>query len=162
MNLDIKLGPIDRSDFGYFTAVYDAGYTDVITIYVASKTRHAEMWRQLREEFKPSGIEIVSGWIDQAGPNESTDLETLWREIGNDVNRSDLLIMYVEPEDEGKLKGALVEAGWILGRGGRVVVVGGRAETLGSWINDWRVAHTQDHTELRSVFEQLAEQFSGK
>lgn len=43
-------------------------------IYVASKTKHAHIWKRYRDLDFP----IVSTWIDEAGEGETTDLSDLW------------------------------------------------------------------------------------
>lgn len=75
--------------------------------YIASRVRHAPLWRQSRDE---DGWKITSSWIDEAGPGETADLGALWVRIEAEVARSERLILYVEPDDF-PLKGALVEVG---------------------------------------------------
>lgn len=80
-------------------------------IYVASKTAHAPMWRDLRER----GTPIVSTWIDEAGAGETPARSDLWRRCVVEASTADALVLYQGPGEV--LKGALVEAGAALARG---------------------------------------------
>jgi hypothetical protein len=75
-------------------------------IYVASRVKHAPMWKELRD----LGCKIGSIWIDEAGEGETGDFSELWDRIRNEIKGSDALVLYVEKEDF-PLKGALVECG---------------------------------------------------
>jgi len=95
------------------------------------------MWRQLRDE----GFNVVSTWIDEAGPGETRNTAELWTRIQREVAASAFLILYVDRPDL-PLKGALVEVGMALGLGKPVVVVLAETECweraeqytlLGSW-----------------------------
>lgn len=88
------------------------------TIYIASKTRHAHLWRDLRG----AGAPIISTWIDEAGEGESGDLDDLWERCITESKTCDVLIVYREPEDV--LKGAWVEIGAALAAGKSVHAVG--------------------------------------
>jgi hypothetical protein len=92
-------------------------------IYVASRVRHAAMWRRHRD----AGTNIISSWIDQAGPGETPDIGALWQQIVAEVTLARWLVLYIEPDDF-PLKGALVEAGIALGHGREVIVVAPRVE----------------------------------
>ena len=96
------------------------------TIYVASKTRHAPMWQSLRENH-----DIISTWIDKAGPGESGSMEDLWVRCIAESSSADYLIAYHEPGDEWK--GAFIEFGSALSAGRTVHLVGGH--------QDWSFAH---------------------
>lgn len=74
-------------------------------IYIASKTRHAHLWRDLRD----AGAPIISTWIDEAGEGESSDLNDLWQRCISESCSCKVLIVYRKPEDV--LKGAWVEIG---------------------------------------------------
>lgn len=87
-------------------------------IYMASKTRHATKWLKLRE----SGVDIISTWIDEAGPGQTKSFTDLWLRCINEVSMADRLIAYAEPGDE--LKGGLIEIGAALATGTPVYVVG--------------------------------------
>jgi hypothetical protein len=89
-----------------------------MSIYTASKTRHAPFWRQLRD----AGAPIISTWIDEAGEGESADLHDLWRRCIEESCACDHLIVYREPQDV--LKGAWVEIGAALASGKPVYAVG--------------------------------------
>lgn len=96
-------------------------------IYIASKTKHADRWRFLRDQI---GEPIISTWIDEAGPGESSDLSDLWHRCILEASSADILILYREPGDA--LKGAWVELGAALASGVIVYAVG---------IDEFSVAH---------------------
>lgn len=88
-------------------------------IYIASKTKHARVWKSLRA----SGIPIISTWIDEAGPGETEDFGDLWERCINEAKTATALLAYREsPEDI--LKGAFVEIGAALASGVPVFAVG--------------------------------------
>lgn len=89
-----------------------------MSIYIASKTRHAALWRDLRD----AGAPIISTWIDEAGEGESSDLNDLWRRCIAESCSCDTLIVYRESHDV--LKGAWVEIGAALASGKPVHAVG--------------------------------------
>lgn len=89
------------------------------TIYVASKTRHAPMWRKLRSE---GGYNIISTWIYEAGVGETSDWVDLWSRCIAEASSADFLIVYSEPGDI--LKGAWVEVGAALSNGKPVFGIG--------------------------------------
>jgi hypothetical protein len=85
-------------------------------VYGASKTRHAPMWRGLRD----AGWNIISTWIDEAGDGQSL-WPDLWTRCIFEAASADALILYAEEGDV--LKGAFVEAGAALSAGVPVYVV---------------------------------------
>lgn len=87
-------------------------------IYVASRTRHAPRWRDLRD----GGWPICSTWIDEAGPGETSDFADLWTRCIREASECSALILY--REDDEPLNGALVEAGAALAHGKTVFGVG--------------------------------------
>lgn len=113
-------------------------------IYVASRASVPErgaMWRALRA----SGVNITSSWIDEDGPGQTADNRELWSRIQDEVGRSQVLIIYVEPDDF-PLKGALVEVGMAMARNVPIGVVAPGVELdersmrpLGSWAAHPRV-----------------------
>lgn len=74
-------------------------------IYIASKIKHGEKWKKLREK----GLDISSTWINESGVGETKDFTDLWIRCINEVSSSKALILYREPHEE--LKGAWVEVG---------------------------------------------------
>ena len=88
------------------------------SIYVASKTKHAPIWLSLREQ----GLPIISTWIDEAGPGESTDLSDLWIRCIREASSATALLIYNEPNDI--LKGGWVELGCALSNNIPVFAVG--------------------------------------
>lgn len=87
-------------------------------IYIASKTKHANKWRKLRAK----GHNIISTWIDEAGPGMSADLKDLAIRCIDEAKSADRLILFAREDDV--LKGALVEVGAALASGVPVYVVG--------------------------------------
>lgn len=75
------------------------------SIYLASKTKHAPRWCELREQ----GWNIISTWIDEAGEGETSDFHDLWKRCITEASRCDHFILYREPGEV--LKGAWVELG---------------------------------------------------
>lgn len=87
-------------------------------IYIASKARHAHLWRELRD----AGVPIISTWIDEAGPGETSDFANLWERCIHESAECDALIVYREYGDV--LKGAFIETGSALASGKPVYAVG--------------------------------------
>lgn len=78
-------------------------------IYVASRVKHAAMWRVRKE----NGCPIISSWIHEAGEGQTDDLAELWDRIRQEVLSADRLVLYVG-QDDFPPKGALVEVGMAL------------------------------------------------
>ena len=115
-------------------------------VYAASRTARSTMWKSLRA----SGENIVSTWIDQASPSETSDLSEVWVRIIDEIAHSDYMILYVEPGDF-PLKGAFVETGAALALGLLVVVVAPGMNfdppsyrPIGSWIKHPNVTFCKD------------------
>ena len=98
--------------------------------YVASKTTHAEMWRQRRAAGEP----IISTWIDEAGQGETACFADLWTRCIGEAMFARAVILYHQHVDQ-PLKGALVEVGAALAAGVPVFVVSDAAPLLGSFTN---------------------------
>lgn len=105
-------------------------------IYGASKTRHAQMWIDLKSE----GYDIISTWIYEAGKGESSDLRDLICRCIREASTCDWLILYVEPGD--MLKCALVEVGAALAHDKQVIILGEcesvNSETIFAHPNVWK------------------------
>lgn len=118
--LDLSKDPVW---FGYADAALSAlafvQRTTPYGIYIASKTKHAERWRYLRDKV---GEPIISTWIDEAGEGESTDLNDLWHRCIREASSAELLILYREKEDI--LKGGWIEMGAALAAGVPVFAIG--------------------------------------
>lgn len=84
-------------------------------IYVASKTKHAEIWKDLRR----LGAPIISTWIDNLYPK---DMQDLWVRCIREASTAKALVLYCEPGDV--LKGGFLEAGAALACGVPVFAVG--------------------------------------
>jgi hypothetical protein len=87
-------------------------------IYVASKVKHAEMWKGLRQAGEP----IISTWIDEAGEGQTKDYGELAVRCLSEIGTATALIVYCESGE--LLKGALLEAGVALASGVPVYCVG--------------------------------------
>jgi hypothetical protein len=87
------------------------------TIYTASKTRHAAMWRDLREQ----GYRIIATWIDYADGSAVTDWQRLWLSCVSEAAAANIMLVYVERDDE--LRGAYVEMGVAIANQRRVMLV---------------------------------------
>lgn len=88
-------------------------------IYTASKIWHAEKWRSLRA----AGFNVKASWIDYPdGPLTEEQMAGLWNLCESEAAQADYVLLYAEPNDV--MKGALIEAGCCLGRGGIVLQVG--------------------------------------
>lgn len=98
-------------------------------IYIASKTRHADKWLKLRSE----GVNIISSWIDEAGPGESKDLKDLCYRCLNECMECDAMIVYAEEGDV--LVGAYLEMGSILGDEAKEIYLVGPVLKPGSVFN---------------------------
>lgn len=86
------------------------------TIYIASKTKHAPMWRLARQ----LGAPIISTWIDE--PDPSPDFEMLWCRCIEEAAAADFVVLYAQHGEV--FKGALVECGAALAAGRTVIQVG--------------------------------------
>lgn len=119
--------------------------------YVASRCRHAPMWRELRDR----GFRINATWIDEAGAGETADMMLLWDRISREVSLSSRLVLYIEPADF-PIKGALVEAGMAIACLIPVMIVAPKVKLdasfrpIGSWMR-----HPMVHT-YRNIDDAMA------
>ena len=88
-------------------------------IYIASKTIHAESWKSLRDDAE---VDVISSWIDEAGPGESIDLADLSRRCIKESTTCKAMIVFSLKEEY--LKGALIEMGAALAAGKTVYLAG--------------------------------------
>jgi hypothetical protein len=108
-------------------------------VYVASRTPHAAMWRNLRDKWDEFNIHINSSWIYK----HQIELDSIhsdevftegWERSIAEVQHSRYLVTYSR---EGEtLRGALIEIGAALGIGTPVLIVGWCSDvygTHGSW-----------------------------
>lgn len=105
-------------------------------IYLASKLKHAERWRQLandnpRHTFTARWPYIV-GYVDDSPKNANN----FWEHDFNDIDFCDALIVVADPDDV--LRGALVEVGYAIAKGKHVIVVG-ENDSYGTWRHSYRV-----------------------
>lgn len=95
--------------------------SEALKFYVASRAsipERSEMWRKFRSQ----GHLIISTWIDEAGEGQTACLTELWSRIEAEIQASDALILYIEPDDF-PLKGAFIEAGMAIAMGKPVYIV---------------------------------------
>lgn len=103
-------------------------------IYVASKVKHAELWKALAKRRLP----ICSRWLDYA--NTDCDYAKLWSVIVEDLKSCDALVFYIADEDDFPIKGAFVEAGAALALSKPIFIAIGdptmdvHGRPLGTWI----------------------------
>ena len=100
------------------TCVKKAGLPNNPKIYMASKVKHAHLWKSLRSE----GYNIISTWIDETEENSTVDYVELSERCIAEITEADVTLLYVESEDVPI--GALIEAGAALAVGKRVHLVG--------------------------------------
>lgn len=86
--------------------------------YVASKVKHASMWRKFRD----GGIAILSTWIDEAGEGQTGDYSELSQRCIREIERCHAVVLYCEPGEI--LKGALIEVGAALAMNKEIRCVG--------------------------------------
>lgn len=106
-------------------------------IYIASKTKHAERWRFLRDKL---GEEIISTWIDEADDYATLDWPGLWRRCTSEASSAQVMILYREPSEE--LKGAWVELGAAMATGVPIFAIG---------IEDFNIAKDDRITHFRDM-----------
>lgn len=120
-----------------------------LCFYVASKVKHAGVWRALRDN---AGCRIVSTWIDEAGEGQTSDYSELSDRCLSEINKSDVLLLYCEAGEI--LKGASIEAGAALALGKEVRCVGEASNLSRVFIKhrNWR-----SFSDLPSVISTLKE-----
>lgn len=96
-------------------------------IYIASKTRHAHLWKLLRD----TGWPIISTWIDESEPEQTTDFNDLWERCLEEASQCEVFIIYKEPEDI--LKGAWIELGAALIGKPRILAIGIQEFTIAKY-----------------------------
>ncbi|AEG53145.1 nucleoside 2-deoxyribosyltransferase [Sinorhizobium meliloti] len=125
-----------------------------LRIYTASKLRHAEWWRQLRQEWPE--FDWVSRWpVEHCGniPDSDTFARWFWMQDIEDVSRCDVCVVFADGNDH--LRGALVEAGAAIALHKTVIVVGAH-EDYGTWQWHSSVRRVKDFDELRVTLNLLA------
>lgn len=125
-----------------------------LKVYVASKLRHADLFKSIAVRWKPE-IDIISSWISlvETIPDTSAFAQRFWQIDVNEVKESDAVLLYAEEKDH--LRGALVEVGVALGQNIPVVVVGTHHD-CGTWRwhpGVYQVCNLDDAKLLLSLFE---------
>ncbi|NDV63362.1 hypothetical protein G0Q06_12930 [Puniceicoccales bacterium CK1056] len=88
-----------------------------MSVYIASKTRHAPRWRSLRSEGQP----IISSWLDESDDGQTKCFSELAERCISEASQADVVLLYWEPNAD--IHGALIEAGAALASGRMVVQV---------------------------------------
>lgn len=96
-----------------------------MSLYVASRSQFAELWRSLRL----AGLPISASWIDGEELVRSSDGSKISDCRLREATNADAVILYNEDTDTPIT--ALLEAGAALAAGKRVVSVGPRLNSLG-------------------------------
>lgn len=109
-------------------------------IYVASKVKHAEMWRDLRSFEK---MPIISTWIDELYPD---DMDGLWQRCISEASNAQAFLILRRPDEV--LKGAWIELGAALASGVPVYAVGIEEYTVAK---DKRIRHFPNLVEARAA-----------
>lgn len=102
-----------------------------IKVYTASKTRHAVMWKQIRDIH--DDLTFTARWVNhtlEKRPETPQNAIIFWVEDEDDVRDADVVLVFADPTDV--LRGALVEAGMGIALGKRIIVVG-EHESYGTW-----------------------------
>lgn len=89
----------------------------MVTIYTASKPRHAATWRAMRAE----GFRIIATWIDYADGGAVVDWQRLWLDCVSEAAQANVTLVYIEHGDE--LRGAYIEMGVAIANNRRVFFV---------------------------------------
>jgi hypothetical protein len=87
-------------------------------IYIASKTKHAKVWKAYRD----AGFPLASTWIDEAGKGETENFADLWMRCVWEATNCAVLIAYREKDEV--LKGAMIEIGCAIASGRLVLLCG--------------------------------------
>jgi hypothetical protein len=95
-----------------------------ISIYTASKPRHASMWRELRSQ----GYNIIATWIDYPSDDHVLDWEKLWVDCFNEAKAAAVTLVYIEQGDQ--LRGAYVEMGIAMASGAMVFIANPHKERI--------------------------------
>lgn len=116
-----------------------------LRVYFASKTSHAQKWRDL--DLNSKVLKVTSRWLKQVildnGDiiNKSRDIgrqgkdirdfaARCWIEDQQDIQCADYLVLYAEAHEH--LRGGLVEAGIAMEHGVPIIVIGQHPD-YGSW-----------------------------
>lgn len=106
-------------------------------VYVASKAKHASLWRRWRPTLAAAGIQIAASWIDHVGEADTA----LWVTSVREAQQADALVAWLDPDELHK--GDLVEIGAQLAAGGTVYLLGEAPEGH-SWMMHSQVRRVAD------------------
>lgn len=90
------------------------------SIYVSSKSEHAEMWRLARDSDYPG---IFSSWINEnTGLSGQGSQPPPWVNVLSEISRCYALVLFWDMENDWNLKGSYVEVGMAIALGVPVFV----------------------------------------
>jgi hypothetical protein len=99
-------------------------------VYLASRWSRIKEMRIVACRLQDLGHEVRSRWIWRVEPNvsnlDSPDAERVAAEDLEDIRESNCLILFAEPPRTATRAGRMVEFGYGLAQGKRLVVIGGR------------------------------------
>ncbi len=114
----------DRGETAKAALAADSAPSPKVGLYFASKTVHAGMWRAMRKR----GVPIISTWIDEAEPGQTSDWIDLWSRCFDEPKNAAAVVLYRRPEEV--LKGAWIEVGVALDNGVPVYAVGANRASI--------------------------------
>lgn len=95
-------------------------------VYCAGRLQRGQLFRAMRQDPDWSFCDFTSSWTEYVNPEqEYTPAECAvgWSKNFSDIKLSDFILLYGR-EDTAHLRGALVECGYGLSNGLRIVTVG--------------------------------------
>ena len=112
-----------------------------IKVYLASKLHHSQMVRDLIIE-NTHDVTWTNRWqwFESKVPDEKDFAQHFWENDFDDVDAADAVLVYGEGDDT--LKGAILEAGYAIGKGKPVVIVGS-SKSFGTWQYSQRVQRAE-------------------
>ena len=125
-----------------------------IKVYTASKLSEAGRWRDLKDAWPE--VDFVARWPFKhvgAVPDTPTFAKVFWDHDLQDVEKSDVVLIYGAPAD--KLRGALVEVGMALAMGKEVIAVGDHPD-YSTWQYHRRVHRVDDLSQARLLLATMA------
>jgi nucleoside 2-deoxyribosyltransferase len=120
----------------------------MLRVYPSSKVKHAPMWRKLQS--KVPHLFLNARWLKWAEKENGLTTKQ-FRECQEDIETSDVLILYAEEGDV--LKGALVEVGMALSKGIRVIFVSSDMLSYGTWVYNNSVTWVSNMKDAMNLLE---------
>lgn len=126
------------------------------TIYLASKMKYSEMFRDLYERYPD--LTFTSRWpflepfIKEHTPDTC---DNFWEGDFHDIDMANHLILYGQPGDN--LRGALIETGYAIAKGKFVHIIG-ENENFGTWQNSHRVIRYNPDDTLEDLLKTMVKE----